>query len=372
VETVVVSPVFWFPLNRWIRGRDRADVSPVERQGDLTVYHPRFLGLPRLGRALDGICYALGILPLLRRLRRTFPFDLIDAHFAFADGFAAALLGRLLGVPTVITLRGTHDLRQMGAALRRPQVAWALRSATRLVAVSESLRESAAALGVDPKRVRVIPNGVDAERFRPGDRSAARARLGLPSESTILLSVGGFIEGKGHHRVVELLPALAARRPDLLYVAIGGAEPRDSYLQVLRAQVRRLGLEDRVRLAGARPHDEIPLWMAAADLFCLATRSEGWCNAIMEALACGRPVVSTRVGGNPELVGHGREGYLVPFWDGPAFAEAILTALETAWDREAIAARARAHSWERTAERVLEEFRACVGEAGTPAVELAP
>jgi glycosyltransferase involved in cell wall biosynthesis len=110
-------------------------------------------------------------------------------------------------------------------------------------------------------------------------------------------------------------------------------------------------------LAGQRPHEEIPLWFAAADLLCLATRSEGWCNVLLEAIACGRPVVSTRVGGNPEIVTDESLGFLVPYADDDALERAILAALDRPWNAEALAARAGAHSWEATAATVMEEFQ---------------
>src|SRR3989442_4722827 len=103
-----------------------------------------------------------------------------------------------------------------------------------------------------------------------------------------------------------------------------------------------------VRMGPPRPHGEIPTWLAAADLFCLATRYEGWSNAVMEALACGVPTVTTLVGGNAEIVRDGSDGLLVPFWDRRAFGDAVLRALSIPWDRAAIAARMRAHRWERT------------------------
>ncbi len=354
---VVVAPTPWFPLNRWIRGREVAHAPFVEDQGGITVYHPRFVCVPWFGKCLDGILYFLSLLPFIAWVRRRFPFDLIDAHFAYPDGPAGVLLGKVFGRPALITLRGPHDLRHAGYRLRRPQIRFALKAATRLISVSESLRQFAAGLGVDRDKVRVIPNGVDRSRFLPSDRRAAREKLGLPHDRAILLAVGHLVERKGHHRVIEILPDLIRRRPDLLYIAIGGDISGDSYREVIEGLVRRHGLEEHVRIVPSRPHDEIPLWMAAADLFCLATRSEGCCNALIEALACGLPVVTTRVDGNDELVREGRDGLLVPFWDGPAFSDAILRALEGQWDRAAIAGRTHGRGWERTAEQVLEEFR---------------
>jgi teichuronic acid biosynthesis glycosyltransferase TuaC len=362
-EAVVVAPVPWFPLNRRIRGTERDAVPRVERDGRLTVYHPRFLCVPGVGKSLDGLFYFLGLRPFIARLRRQFAFDLIDAHFTYPDGVAGALLGRSVGCPVVLTVRGSHDIRHAGYRLRRPQIRFALRAADRVIAVSASLGRFVESLGVAADRMRVIPNGVDPARFTPTDRAAARTALGLPPDRRILLAVGSLVEGKGHHRVLEALPALVAERPDILYVVVGGA-PSDGYRRQLEAFVDRHGLRDHARIVGPRPHHEVPRWMAAADLFCLATKSEGWCNAITEALACGLPVVTTRVGGNEEIVRDGRDGLLVPFWDAQAFRTAVGAALDRPWDRAEISARIRAAGWRRTADAVMQEFTDVLAGAG--------
>jgi glycosyltransferase involved in cell wall biosynthesis len=263
----------------------------------------------------------------------------------------------------LITLRGSI-VRLAGYPLHRPQIRWALRSADRVLAVSDSLKRTAMSLGIPEEHIRVIPNGVDTEHFFPMDRAEARAALGLPADRTILLSVGGLNEGKGHHRIVEMMPALLRRLPNLLYVIVGGEQRGSSYRPVLTRLVRELGLEQHVLVAGERGHAEIPRWLAASDLFCLATRSEGWANVLLEALACGRPVVSTRVGGNAEIVTHPGLGILAPPGDDDAFRDAILEALARSWDPAALAAHARRHSWEVAADQVLEEFRGLVPNSG--------
>jgi glycosyltransferase involved in cell wall biosynthesis len=120
--------------------------------------------------------------------------------------------------------------------------------------------------------------------------------------------------------------------------------------------VREGGLESHVLLAGERMHEEIPRWMGAADLFCLATRSEGWANVLLEALACGRPVVSTRVGGNAEIVVGEHLGLLAPYGDRSALERTLMDALSRHWEPETLAAHARRHSWDVTADHVLEEL----------------
>lgn len=360
-EVVVVAPIPWWPFNRWIRGREYVGMPLVERQDGLVVYHPRFLCLPALGKCFDGMLYFLSLLPFIAWIRRRFPFDLIDAHFTYPDGLAGVLLGKAFRRPTVVTVRGPHDVRHAGHILRRTQIAFALKAAASVITVSESLRQFVTSLGVEPERVRVIPNGVDRSRFFPSNRREARERLSLPQNHATLLAVGSLSERKGHHRILEILPELILHRRELLYVVVGESGGGSGYRRRLENLVARHGLCDHVRIVPSRPHDEIRLWMAAADLFCLATSGEGWCNAITEALACGLPVVTTRVDGNAEVVRDGRDGFLVPFWDGPGFRDAVLRALEAPWDRDEIAQRAARGGWDRVADEVVNEFRRVLG-----------
>jgi glycosyltransferase involved in cell wall biosynthesis len=370
-EVMVVAPVPWFPFNRLIRGEQWAAIEPVERQEGLEVRHPRFFCIPRYLKWLDGVFYGVSLLPFLRRLRRSFAFDVIDAHFAYPDGLAATIIGRVFRRPVMITLRGS--IVRLGTyPLHRPQLRLALRAASRVLAVSESLKQTAVALGIPPQKIRVIPNGVDTSRFFPVDRAEARRALDLPKDARILLSVGGLNEGKGHHRIVAMLPSLLRHHPDLLYVIVGGGRRADSLRPLLERLIREHGLQGHVRLAGERPHEEIPLWMGASDVFCLATRSEGWANVLLEAMACGRPVVSTRVGGNGEIVTDPSLGTLVPAGDDAAFTDALRAALGRAWAPEVLAAHARRHSWERATRDVLGELRALAVPGGSAPGGVAP
>ena len=358
-DVSVVAPIPWFPGNRWIRPH-WTGVPSTEGYDGFRIYHPRVLCVPRYAKWTDGAAYAASLAPFLLRLRRRFPFDLIDAHFAYPDGVAAALLGGLLRVPVVITLRGSI-VRLRHYPLHRPQIRWALRRAARVLAVSQSLKEVAAGIGVPAEHIRVIPNGVDADVFVPRETADARRALGLPLDRTIILTVGGLNEGKGQHRVVGVMPELVKRFPDLLYVIVGGERPGDSSKSLIEGTAARLGITDRVRLVGERPHDEVATWLAAADLSCLATRSEGWANVLLESLACGTPVVSTRVGGNAEIVSREGLGILVPAHDDRALAAAIREGLDRRWDPHLLVAHAQAHSWDSAVRGVLDEFRRVLG-----------
>lgn len=367
-ELEVVAPVPWFPFVNGVARPHLRAIPAIERQGPLTVRHPRFLSVPRYLKSLDGLGYAASLVPVLGRLRRRFAFDLIDAHFVYPDGLAAAILGRVFGCPVTITLRGSI-VRLATYASHRPQIRWTLRRAAGLMAVSRSLKQVAVELGIRPDRITVIPNGVDAERFRPGDRAAARVACGLPPDAAVVLTVAGVYADKGQHTLLEVLPGLVARHPRLLYVVLGGFR-RDGYRRRLDELVSAGRLEGHVRFVGPRPHEELPEWYAAADLFCLPTRSEGWANVLLEAMACGLPVVTTRVGGNAEIVTGRRYGLLVPHGDPAALRDAVRDGLDAPWDRAAIVAHARAHSWDRAAARVVDQFRAVL--AGSVAAAPAP
>jgi len=356
VEVTVVAPVPYFPFATGRMANRPAGVESDRRDGDLEVWHPRFWSVPGLAKGLDGLLYAASVATRVRALHRQQPFDLIDAHFAYPDGHAAVRLGRWLGLPVSITLRGTlPDL------MRRPSRRMALRAALEradvILSVSEGLRQDAMRLGIDGDRIAVVANGIDTKRFTPIDRDAARSALDLPRDRPIVLTVGALREVKGHHHLLEALARVRDRVPDVLGVFVGGASVSDDRSAQLREQSERLGLSGHVRWAGARPHDEIPHWLSAADLFVNASRREGCCNALLEAQACGLPVVATAVGGNPEIVHASELGELVPPGDSAALAEALERVLQRRWSADRIRDAVLDRSWEATARAVLDAWR---------------
>lgn len=355
----VVAPVPWFPLQGLLR-RFKPGFRPGaprhEAQGGFEVWFPRFLSVPGLLKQFDGLAMALGAWPRLRRLKRAGRLDLIDAHFAYPDGYAATLLGRWLDVPVTITLRGT-EVRHARDRRLAPLLRQALMGATRVFAVSESLRKIALALGIAPDRVRVVGNGVDLQKFAPMPKAEARGQLGLPLDAPVLITVGALVERKGFHRVIELLPALRDRHPGLLYLVIGGASPEGDMSDALHEQVNRLGLGDAVRFLGPLPPEQLRRPLSAADVFVLATRNEGWANVLLEAMACGLSVVATDVGGNAEVVNDAALGEVVPFGDPPALRRAISDALTRPRDPAAIRRYAQANSWDPRVAVLVEEFR---------------
>ena len=360
----VVAPTAWFPLQgllRRFKSGFRPGAPAHELQRGFDVWFPRFLSVPGALKRFDGWFMALGAFPRMRQLKRAGRLDLIDAHFAYPDGYAATLLGRWLRVPVAITLRGTESRHAKDAVLV-PRLAAALQRATQVFAVSGSLRQVALSLGIAPSKVRVVGNGVDLMKFHPLPRAEARLQLGLPADVPTLVSVGGLVERKGFHRVIELLPALRQNFPGLIYLVVGGPSPEGDMTDALKRQVAEAGLGDAVRFLGPLPPERIREPLSAANVFVLATRNEGWANVFLEAMACGLPVVTTDVGGNAEVVCDPTLGTIVPFGDADRLRDALHQALAQPWDAAVIRRHAEANTWDRRIDELVSRFRSLSGK----------
>lgn len=356
----VIAPQPWFPLQSLIRlwkPHYRPARLTRELQDGIEIHRPRFLAIPVLFRWLDGLSMALAAWPVLRRLMRDDRADLLDVHFGYPDGYAGSLLAKWSGLPFLVTLRGKENrLREVPALRTRMQAA--VSQASKVIAVSASLRQVGIELGARPEDSVVIGNGIDLQKFRPIARERARAELDLPQDAKVLVSVGGLVERKGFHRVIEVMPALLREHPNLILLVVGGAGPEGDWSQQLKQLARDLGVEQQVRFLGPIAPDRLHVPLSAADLFVLATRYEGWANVFLEAMACGLPVVTTLVGGNAEVVCRGDLGLLVPFGDPGALQQAILTALGQPWDRDAIRHYAEQNSWDSRIETLVRLFNA--------------
>jgi teichuronic acid biosynthesis glycosyltransferase TuaC len=331
------------------------------REGAMQVLHPRWLYPPH-GGWMNAFFLCVRLLPVLVKLRARRAFDVIDAHFAHPEGIAAVLLGRMLGRPVIVTIRGS-ELRYRRQRQKRFWMSWALRRADRVIAVSEGLRALAIDLGVDPRRVRTVPNGIDAGVFFRRDRSVCRALHGIASGERIILCAGDLAELKGHHRVIAAVKDLNARGVRTRLLIAGGVGRSGRYAETLRQQVAIDGLADRVTFLGEATQAALAELMSAADVFCLASSTEGWPNVVNEALACGTPVVATDVGAVRQMIVSDRLGAVVPVHDGEALTEALRMALTRSWDHETISAHGRSRSWSQVADDVLEEMRAVMGRS---------
>jgi teichuronic acid biosynthesis glycosyltransferase TuaC len=361
----VLAPIPWFPgarlFSRWSAAGRLGAVPRTDRIDGLEVVHPRTPYLPRFGHVLSAALYGAALYPAVRRRRGA--FDVLLGTWAYPDGVAAVALGNAMGLPTVVKLHGSDmDVLSKRPALRR-QLGWALPRAARVVAVSRALGEQAEALGVARDRIDIVTNGVDSALFHPRDRAAARAELGHAGDTRRwILFVGRVEADKG---MLELAPAfakLATANPEATLIVVGDGKARAGMTETLRP------FADRVVFAGARPFVEVPLWMAACDVLTLPSHHEGTPNVLLEALASGRRVVATRVGGIPDVVHRPELGTLVPVGDASALATALGEAVAQPYDGAAIAALGARGGWDDSAARLYDVLeRACGGAVGATA-----
>jgi len=354
IKAIAPVPLFDY-LHPSQKLRPRSAVPFHRQDGCLELFHPRWL-YPPLGTPLNVFCMFAGVLPLARRLRKTFPFQVIDAHFGYPEGVVAALLGAILNCPFVVTLRG-NELKFATYRLRRPLIRWALRRAARVISVSEELRQFAIGLGVSPDRTKTIPNGIDPDVFSPRDRNDSRLKYGVPPGTKAVVCVGELVERKGHHLVVRSLKRVLEQGIDT-QVWIAGAVGRDGpgYEHVIRTLAAELGLTERVHMLGFVPRTELPVLLSAADVFCLPSSLEGWPNVVHEASACGAPVVATKVGGVPDMLPSEKYGFVIPVGNQDALDSALIQALHKTWDRDTISAWGRARSWKMVGQEALDEL----------------
>jgi glycosyltransferase involved in cell wall biosynthesis len=321
-----------------------------ESRNGLVVHRPHFRIWPGIGKAGRARAMAETLLPLLRDIRARFAFDVIDAEFFWPDGPAAMHLAAALGVPFSIKARGS-DIHVWGA---RPgfteQIVEAGKAAGGVLAVSGALKADMAALGLPDERIRVHHTGIDLDLFRPAERAAAKAALGV--EGPLLVTVGHFTPRKGQDLALEAL----TRIPGATLILAGGGPD----LARLEAMANRLGLAARVRFLGTQPHGALPGLLAAADVMVLPTASEGLANVWVEALACGTPVVTSDVGGAREVIDRPQAGRLVPR-DPDAIAQAVNDMLRDPPDPAAVRAAAERFSWERNAAELRDHLAALVG-----------
>ncbi len=339
VEAKVIAPVPWFPLKSPGFGKyaDFANVPNQENRYNINVFHPRYPLLPKIGMNLAPISLAAASMPILKKLiGQGRDFDLIDAHYFYPDGVAAAFIAKQLGKPFVITARGSDVTLIPQYSLPRKMILWAANQASAIITVSSALKDNLTEIGVDPEKITVLRNGVDTELFRSSGREETRTSLEI--SGPLLLSVGNLVGHKGHDIAIRALSLL----PEAKLLVIGEGEEKTSLSKLAES----LKVSNRVLFLANLPQEELGRYYSAADVLVLASSREGWANVLLEAMACGTPVVASSAGGNPEVVACREAGRIVPERTPEAFAGAISELLANPPSREATRRYAEDFGWE--------------------------
>jgi glycosyltransferase involved in cell wall biosynthesis len=344
VESRVVAPVPWFPSSHERFGSYArfARVPRLETRHAIQVAHPRYPVLPRIGMNVAPALLAQSVKPVIGRIiDEGYDFDLIDAHYFYPDGVAAAMLGRYFNKPVVVTARGSDITLFPQYRLPRTMIRWAARQANAVITVCNALRDEVVALGVDGARVTSLRNGVDLELFQPVERNG--------NSQFTLLTVGHLVPVKSQDLIIAALPLL----PGVRLVVAGDGPDRNK----LEAQARQLGVDDRVEFLGAVPQAQLRGHYGTADALVLASSREGWANVLLESMACGTPVVASRVYGTPEVVAAPAAGVLMAERSARGVADAINALRANYPDRTATRKYAEGFSWDDTTAGQIRVFQ---------------
>jgi glycosyltransferase involved in cell wall biosynthesis len=346
----VVAPVGWVPPLISYPGASHLKSVPFRESIDgIDTIHPRYLIIPKIGMSVTPYF-------LYRALKRAVAailasgqhIDLIDAHYFYPDGVAAARVAKELGLPLVITARGTDlNLIPQYPGPRR-MIKAAAEAADGVITVAAALKEPLVELGIAPERVTVLRNGVDLNFFQPQPREDARRKFAMVRRT--LGSVGHLIERKGHHHVIAALPRL----PDTDLIIAGDGEEKSN----LMALAAKLGVSDRVQFLGAVGQDRLRDLYSGIDALVLASGREGWANVLLEAMACGTPVIASAVWGTPEVVASPDAGVLMPTLDAEGVVAAAAQLFAHQPPRAATRIYAEQFGWEPTTQGQLDLFRA--------------
>jgi glycosyltransferase involved in cell wall biosynthesis len=283
-------------------------------------------------------------------------FDLVHSHFTWSSGYVGANLKEKYGVPFIVTAHG-YDIYNLPFRDEewKEKIEYVLNAADYVITVSNSNLECIKKLNVETP-VKVIPNGFRSDLFHPRDSYGCRKTLNLPFDKKIILTVGNLFEVKGHKYLIGAMQKVVKHRKDVLCIIVGSGDLKGK----LERHIRKAGLENYVKLAGGRPHDEIPIWMNACDLFVLPSLSEGNPTVMFECLGCGTPFIGTKVGGIPEIITSEDYGLLCEPANSGELAEKILIALDKEWDDEKIRKYAERFTWENIANEIIVIYKSII------------
>ncbi|WP_340817852.1 glycosyltransferase [Methanolobus sp. WCC4] len=279
-------------------------------------------------------------------------FDLIHAHFTWTSGYVASKLKFMYNVPAIITAHGfdIYELPFRDEWWCR-KISHLLNEVDYVLTVSKKNMELIASLNTSTEK-KVITNGYNSHLFKPKDMNSCRDKLNLPLNKKILLSIGNLVEIKGHKYLLEAVAKLTDKRDDFILIIIGEGPLKDT----LKKQVLNLKLENKVKLIGIKPHEEIVFWLGACDLFVLPSLNEGNPTVMFEAMGCGKPFIGTNVGGVPDIINDDKLGIIVESGNSDLLSDSIQKAFQTNWDYEFITESSKKYTWTNVVQQTLSVY----------------
>jgi len=352
-EVCIIAQIAWTDLLRLKLQKGRF-VPFREVIDGIEVFHPIYFFSPKMFSFLSGFFCFFSIFATASKLIRKQKPDCIFATWAYPDGFAAILLGKVFSLPVFIKVHGS-DIHSIQSKIVEKLTVWSLQRAKKVFSVSNDLKHRMVKMGVAKNAIITVYNGVDLNVFYPHIKNKIREKYDIPPHLKVLLYVGNLEYVKGPDVLLDALRIIKQSQSGssdfVLYFTGNG-----SLQSELQKRCRQYGMEKNICFYGKVAHADMAEWMNIADLLIVPSRNEGVPNVILEAMACELPVVATQVGGIPEVVLNGWTGLLVPSENLVKLASAINAALNTKWNYGAIAKQAEQFSWPKNASVVIREI----------------
>lgn len=346
-EVYVISPVAYGV--GYLRNINQGEYS----FDNVHVYFPKYFNFPFFyfhGPNIWTYFQKNAILKLIKK--ENIKFDLIHAHFTWPSGAVAVELEKIFYTHVVIT-EHTSETFKNAIEKKDSKFIQTWKQCDAIIRVKKSDTSLFNNVGIPLEKIHHIPNGYNHMTFLTLDSHICRNNLGLPFDKKIILNVGNLYDAvKGHKYLIEAMREVVKHRNDVICFIVGGGKLESK----LEKQITKSGLENYVKLVGAKPHNEISIWMNACDVFVLPSLNEGNPTVLVECLGCGKPFVGTKVGGIPEIITSEDYGLLCEPANSEYLAENILTALDKVWDKEKITSYAEEFTWQNIAKEILKVY----------------
>ncbi|MFA4669678.1 glycosyltransferase [Pyrococcus kukulkanii] len=284
--------------------------------------------------------------------RNNIEFDIIHSHFTYPQGYVGIKISERFNVPVIVTLHENHPHLESILRNVKDKAVYTWKNADMLIRVNKKDMDRFVKYGVPFEKIIYIPNGFDPRKFQRIPMGIARKALGIDDHSKIIFNVSRLYPEKGHKYLVEAMHYIISQREDV-FCYIGGAGPLYNDLE---RQIKKLNLQNYIRLLGYVPDQELALWMNAADVFVFPSLNESFGIAVLEALAVGTPVVATYNGGSESILISEDYGLLCEPQNPKDLAEKILIALEKEWNREKILRYATQFTWDNVVRQILQLY----------------
>jgi glycosyltransferase involved in cell wall biosynthesis len=325
---------------------------------NVQVFFPKYFNNPIFYFYLRNYWVSLAQRAIINCIKKNnITFDVIHAHYTWPSGAIGISLKKMYNVPLIITEHTSITFKK-NIDKKDPVYINTWKNADAIIRVRHGDMHIIESVGISREKLFFIPNGFDPQKFHPMNSVDCRRKLQLPEDKKIILTVGNLNSVKGHHYLIDAIRMVVSERKDILCIIVGSGKLKPT----LEHQINLLQLNDYILLAGGQPHDEIPIWMNACDIFVLPSLTEGNPTVMFEALGCGKPFIGTNVGGIPEIIKSGVYGLLVTPENPDDLKKKILLALDWKWDHESILSYAEQFSWIEISNEIMKIYNHVSGK----------